>query len=219
MERRPGPGRRTAHAAEVDGAAGAMWWLDRRGLRWIAHGCSGGAAPAAGDGGRVQRLRIAALRRVSLGVVPGRVSGRRVLQTMPAKALRTDRPDGGVAPRYVTGGTAGCPWGPRPGALTASTRLTLRRQWAHRASHARIRSAGPPTTAATASSLPTRVTGARARGNACSRAPDDGDRRAGPHSAAAHLRLLDQRLLGRHRLVRPGGQRADRSPAAPPGRR
>ena len=97
--------RSTAQQARCAGSTAA-------GRRWIAHGCSGGARPAAGDGGRVQRLRIAALRRVSLRVVPGRVSGRRVLQTMPAKARRTDRPDGGVAPRYVTGGRRAVPGAP-----------------------------------------------------------------------------------------------------------
>ena len=34
--------------------------------------------------------------------------------------------------------------------------------------------------------------------------PGDGDRRTGPNSPRAQLRVLDQRLLRRHRLVRPG---------------
>ena len=99
--------RSTAQQARCAGSTAA-------GSDGFAHGCSGGAKPAAGDAGRVQRLRIAALRRVSLGLVPGRASGRRVLQTMPAKALRTDRPDGGVAPRYVTGGRRAVPGAPEP---------------------------------------------------------------------------------------------------------
>jgi hypothetical protein len=65
------------------------------------------------------------------------------------KALRTDRPEGGVAPRYVTGGPERCPWGPQTEHLLPTRHLTCRRQWLP-ASHTRSRRAPPPTTKKTA---------------------------------------------------------------------
>jgi hypothetical protein len=61
------------------------------------------------------------------------------------KALRTDRPEGGVAPRYVTGGPERCPWGPQTEHLLPTRHLTCRRQWL-RASDTRSRRAPPPAT-------------------------------------------------------------------------
>src|SRR4051812_33314456 len=60
---------------------------------------------------------------------------------------------------------------------------------------------------------PTRLPGRRAAAGA-EPGTGDRDRRAGPHRAAAQLRLVDQRLLRRHRLVRT--RRAAGRAAGPP---